>query len=101
MISLAGEPTKPYQGEWEKQFNEFVSQIEVVDINPPKPDDLTDLETGKGLLKELAQAAKEAGNVEFLRVEIPIPSKWQIPGLPSHQKGFEFLQAIGQRLMEG
>ena len=100
MVSFPSEPTKPDLGEWEKQFNEFASRVEVVDINPPQPQDLIDLREGKGLLRELAQAAKEAGNVKFLRVEIPIPPKLQIPGLPSHQKGFEFLQAIGQRLME-
>jgi len=52
------------------------------------------------LLKELAQAAKETQGIKFLRVEIPIPPKLQIPGLPGHQKGFDFLQAIGQKLME-
>lgn len=100
-ISVANEPTKTYKGEWEKQFNELSSQIEVVDINPPKSEDLSDLEAGKGLLKELAQAAKGASGVKFLRVEIPIPPKWQILGSPFNKKGFDFLQAIGQRLMEG
>lgn len=101
IISVAGEPTKPYKGEWERQFIAFSDQVRVVDINPPSLADEDDLFEGKGSLKELAQAAKEAGKVEFLRVEIPIPIKWQIPGLPSHQEAFDFLQAIGQRLIEG
>lgn len=101
IISVAGGPTKPYKGEWERQFIAFSDQVRVVDINPPSLADEDDLFEGKGSLKELAQAAKEAGKVEFLRVEIPIPAKWQIPSSPLNQKGFDFLQAIGQRLMEG
>lgn len=104
IFSAAGEPAKTYKGEWERQFNQFASQVEVVDINPTGPNDVADLVRGGGLLKEVAQAAKEAkeiGKVKFLRVEIPGPVKWQIPGLPNHQRGFDFLQAIGQRLMEG
>jgi len=100
-ISVAGEPVKPNKGEWERQFKIFASQIEVVDINPPQPTDVGDLLKGGGLLKEVAQAAREAGKVEFIRVEVPIPPELQLSGLSNHQKGFDFLQAIGQRLMEG
>jgi len=100
VISVTGEPTRSYQGEWERQFNAFREQIEVVDINPPTSGAVSDLLRGTGLLKELAQAAKETQGIKFLRVEIPIPPKLQIPGLPGHQKGFDFLQAIGQKLME-
>lgn len=101
VISVPQEPTKKYRGEWERQFDAFSRQIEVVDINPQKPGDVEDLLRGTGLLRGLAQRAQETNGIKFLRVEIRIPSKWQIPGSPFNKAGFEFLQAIGERLMEG
>lgn len=107
-VSAPGLPTKASKGEWERQFNRLSSRIEVVDINPSGYGNIAVdalLKRNRGILKELAAAAREA-RVKFLRVEIPIPKIWQIPGkiplpgLPSHQKGFEFLQEIGQALLE-
>lgn len=40
MVSLPGEPTRPYRGEWERQFLTFAKQIEVVDINPLQRSDV-------------------------------------------------------------
>jgi len=53
---------------------------------------------GKGLLAELAVAAKEVPSVRFLRVEIRMPILTQIPMSPKQQEGFEFLREIGQVL---
>lgn len=100
VISTSGQPTRTFQGEWERQFLTFADQLRVVDINAPMPE-VENLLRGKGMLKELSQAAKEVGKVEFLRVEIPIPIEWQIPNPVFTREGFNFLRAIGQRLMEG
>lgn len=98
-VSLPNRPTKS-KNEWEKQFNYFSSRVEVVDINPPdKKTDVGELVSGRGVLKEVAQAAKEVG-IEILRVEIPIPPLQQIPLLRPHSKGFEFLKEIGNALKE-
>lgn len=97
MISLPGLPTKQPRGEWERQFRTFQKKIEVVDINPPSKGDVADLLAGKGMLKELAQAAKE-NKIRFLRVEVPIPTLQQLPGSPLQNKGFEFLREVGEAL---
>lgn len=98
-VSLPGQPTKAASNEWERQFNCFSSQIEVVDINPPEPREkhTRDLLGGSGLLAELAAAVKEIPQIEFLRVEIEMPLTDQ---LLHPQKGFEFLAAIGRALKE-
>jgi hypothetical protein len=97
-ISLPGQSTKN-KNEWEKQFNYFSSKIEVVDINPPdKNNDVKELISGKGLIKEMVEAAKGIG-VEVLRVEIPIPAFQQLPSIRPHSKGFEFLKEIGNAIM--
>jgi hypothetical protein len=97
-VSLPNQPTKG-KSEWEKQFNYFSSRIEVVDINPPdKKNDVKESISGKGLLKEMAEAAKGIG-VEVLRVEIPIPAFQQLPSIRPHSKGFEFLKEIGNAIM--
>lgn len=98
-ISAPSAPTRPSLGEWERLFTIFSSQVEVVDINPPRKQDLEDLGKGKGVLKELAQAAKQADGVKFFRVEIPIPLAQQIPGLP-HQEGFAYLRHLGEELLK-
>lgn len=99
VISTPGQPTKTPKGEWEKQFHAFQKRIEVVDINPPTKEDVQELLHGRGLLKELALAAKQV-EIRFLRVEIPIPPAQQLPGSPLQHKGFELLRDIGQALKE-
>lgn len=96
-LSLPGQATKAPRGEWEKQFQFFRSGLEVVDIHG----DPNELFRKGGELRELAQAAKETSNVRFLRVEIPIPLKQQVPLIrQSQEKGFEFLREVGQALKE-
>lgn len=97
-VSIPTQPTKPTLGKWEGQFRIFSKDIEVVDINPPNPTDVSDLLTRKGLLKELAEATRELPNVKFLRVEIPMPIASRIPFSPQQQNGFEFLKEIGEAL---
>jgi len=97
-ISLPKQPTRKPKGEWEKQFQTFAPHIEVVDINPPKKDDVTQLLAGRGILKELVQAAKETEGIQFLRVEIPMPISTQLPLSPRQQAGFNFLKEIGEAL---
>jgi len=100
VVSLPDSPAAKSRGEWERQFTTFADsgRLEVVDINPPETGDVQDLLAGKGLLRELASAAREAKSVKFLRVEIPIPLAQQIPGSPLQAKGFEFLRELGQAL---
>ena len=96
-LSLPGQATKAPRGEWEKQFQFFRSGLEVVDIHG----DPNELFGQGGELRELAQAAKETTSIRFLRVEIPIPPKQQLPGVrQSQEKGFQFLREIGQALRE-
>ena len=102
-ISFPGEPTRVYKGEWEKQFLKFAPYLQGVDINAgsrptvfPRKESL-ELIQRQGSLYELAQAAKDFENIQFLRVEIPMPLFRQIPRL-SHKKGFAFLAAIGAAL---
>lgn len=96
-LSLPDQPTKAPMGEWERQFNKFREGLEVVDING----EIEELFRAGGSLRELARAAKETPNIRFLRVEIPIPPKQQLPGIrQSQEKGFQFLKEIGQALRE-
>ncbi len=97
-ISLPNQPTQQAGGEWEKQFNQFSSQIEVVDINPPSLGDVDLLLKGKGILAELASAAYELNTVRFFRVEVPIPITDQLPGISVNSTGFKFLKEIGDSL---
>lgn len=106
MISLVGQPTRKPQGEWEKQLLAFAQRVEVVDINLPRRGDIhlpeenaiNNLLQGKGILAELAAAAKELPGVRFLRVEIPVPLSAQIPFSPKQKEGFQLLKAIGEVL---
>ena len=96
-LSAPGEPTKS-NSDWEKQWRLYSSQVKVVDINPiDKQHDVRHLLENRGLLKEVAHAAREA-KIDFLRVEIPIPPFQQIPGLRSHTAGFNFLKEVGDAL---
>lgn len=96
-LSAPGQATKVLRGEWERQFHFFGSRLEVVDING----DVKELFREGGVLRELAQAAKETGSIRFLRVEIPIPPNQQLPGVKqSQEKGFQFLREVGQALRE-
>ncbi|MBN1263204.1 MAG: hypothetical protein JW991_02510 [Candidatus Pacebacteria bacterium] len=62
MVSRPGLPTRQPKGEWERQFQVFSSRLEVVDINPgDQKGDVGDLLAGRGMLKELASAAADAG----------------------------------------
>lgn len=99
-VSTPSEPTCQSKSAWEKQFEAFRSSIEVVDINPPTPQDVPDLLQGRGLLHEVAQAAKELKTVRFLRVEIPIPPLTQIPYSPLQPRGFSLMTAVAQTLKE-
>ncbi len=97
VISQPGLPTRPLQGEWERQFKTFSDGIKVVDINPSSGNEVSDLLAGKGILKEVAEAAKEI-EVSSLRVEVVISPFQQLPGSPFHEKGFRFLEEVGQAL---
>jgi len=96
-INLPNQPTKKYQGEWEEQFQTLAPLIEVVDIHPPQKKDVEELLGGKGILGEIARAAKE-NKVQFLRVEIPMPISTQILLSPTQKVGFTFLREIGEAL---
>jgi len=98
--SLPGQPVSQPRGEWETQFNVFSrsGKVEVVDINPPKKEDVSDLLKGRGLLAELAAAAKEIPSIDFLRVEVMMPISSQIPLSPNQKQGFKFLKEIGEAL---
>lgn len=99
-ISLPGKPTKKKR-DWEPQFQALAKtgRLEVVDIHPVGENDVRDLKEGRGMLRELAQAACEIGTVEFLRIEIPFPLRLQIPGTSPLGRG-DFLWEIAQALKD-
>jgi hypothetical protein len=95
-VSVPGAPTVA-QSAWEDQFNFFAPQLKVVDIHPSRPEETAELLTGRGVLVEVAAAAKQVG-VDYLRVEVPIPVLHQLPLLRPHHRAVSFLANVASSL---
>ena len=96
-VSFPGESTHEVSGAWESQFMFFRDRLEVVDVHGS----VSELTYHKGGLRELVAAAKEAPAVKYLRVEMPIPLRYQVPGIPLAQLGgLKYLEDLHQAISE-
>lgn len=100
VISMQGRPTRPGTGEWERQFRIFAGKTEVVDIHPRNRQDIQDLRKRRGMLTELAQAAREYPRIRYLRVELPIYPRWMtgVPRTGIYGQNIDLLKEIAEVL---